>query len=239
MNGVLFSAIYGFPPNSYDYCGSSSFPIALRNCLSGNNDFAALEKELKKFKAQHKYLSLIGQENNLQCFHPKVVEAFWVGNELLENVQHGKLRNFLRNSLFPKNSSRGKRLAENLPEGLLPHHSFNPLYVNFVTSKVARSVDNFDACCITAGKVKSISDNSAIVDRFSIEFDNGFHIGKKTVEVDLARKGIRLARNLEKGDLVSVHWGMAVEKISAKEFSSLKKYTRITVDILTQENDSD
>jgi hydrogenase maturation factor len=43
--------------------------------------------------------------------------------------------------------------------------------------------------------------------------------------VALERGGIRFIKNLKAGDTVSVHWGMAIEKLSAKGERALMEYT--------------
>jgi len=231
-NSILFSACYGFPPNGLGYCGHDSFSKVLRNYLVGKASIGTVESELKKFKAQYAYLKFIGRESGLDPFHPKVVEAFWLGNTLLENVSYSSMQKFIKINLFPKSSVRAKSLAKNLPKGLFPHHSFNVLYIHFVTNKVNKSVENFDSCCITAGKVTSISDSKAIVDRFSIEHSHCFCFGRKVSKVDLVRGGLRLVKNLKKGDLVAVHWGMVVGKLTTRQYSLLRKYTQKTINYL-------
>ncbi|VVC03359.1 Uncharacterised protein [Candidatus Bilamarchaeum dharawalense] len=230
MDSLTFSACYAFPPNSHGYCGASSFSKILTGCLAGRNS-SILEKELRKFRVQYAYLSLIARENNLKPFNRKVVHAFWIGNSLLENVSHKSMKDFLVSELFPKNSIKGKNLAQNLPEGLNPHHSFNALYVHFVTDKVKKSIQNFDSCCITSGKILSLSDKSAKVDRFSISWKNGFLLKNKICKIDLVRNGVWLIKP-RIGDRIAIHWGMAVDKLTEKDEKLLIKYTQKNMDAL-------
>lgn len=232
MNSVLLSSVYAFPPNFYGYCGSSSFANILRDYLAGKKPSKQLEKELKKFKVQYAYLSFIARANKLKPFDFRVVKAFWIGNSLLKNITRLSLQHFLQKNLFPKNSSRAKFLAKNLPSGLVPHHSFNSLYVNFVTGSVRQSISNYDSCCITAGKIISLSKNKAKVKRFCILWKNGFVLGQKLSTVDITRNGVQLIKLPKKGDLVSVHWGMIVAKITPNDLNSLIKYTQINMDSL-------
>lgn len=231
MDSTLLSGCYAFPPNSHGYCGRNSFVKVLQTCLNKAKSTKNLETELKKFKAQYAYLSLIARENNLKPFDSKVVSAFWIGNSLLENVSHKALQ-FLMNDLFPKNPVRGKFLAENLPEGLVPHHSFNALYVNFVTEKVDRTITNFDSCCVTSGKILSISGKKAKINRFSISKHDDFIINKKISTIDLVRNGVQLVTKPQNGDIIAVHWGMAVDKLSKKNENLLLKYTQKNIDVL-------
>ncbi len=229
MNGAGLAARYGFPPNSLGYCGKDSFTEALRGHLAGG-DTGAVETELKKFKAHFAYLSLIARENGKKPFDPDVVEAFWIGNGLLDNVSRESLRSFIVKDLFSPGSSRASGLARSLPEGLLPHHSFNSLYIRFLSDSVERSVENLDSCCITWGKVLSVSKNSVSMMRNSISSDGkGFVIRPVECTVMLEKNGIRFLDDVSEGDVLSVHWSMAIEKLSEERVNNLERYTKINV----------
>lgn len=235
MKGAALSASYAFPPNSYGYCGKSSFVRSLCSYLTNPKSTRNLERELRDFPSHYAYLSLIARENGKKPFDDSVVRAFWIGNRLLDSVPTGSLRDFIARDLFPgKQKQRAQKLAGAVPDGLLPHHSMNALYVNFVTDKVKRTVSNYDSCCVTAGKVISISGSSAIVERFSISRDDGFCIDRKKDKIMLARNGIRVVGPLERGDIVSVHWGMAIQKLGVNDFNLLKRYTKNNMDAVNR-----
>lgn len=229
-NGVELAARYAFPPNSLGYCGRRSFREALQAAISGKrlpgpNRSRRLESELKRFTAHYGYLSLIARANGKKPFDLDVVRAFWTGNRLLGNVPAAAIRSFIPTII--KNPARAERLARNLPAGIVPHHSFNPLYVNFATGKVARSVKNYDSCCVTSGRVLSVSPDSALVRRNSVARKAGrFALVQKRARVALGKGGIRFVGALKKGDTVSVHWGMAIERLAPQQSAALKKYTQ-------------
>jgi hypothetical protein len=229
MNGTELAARYAFPPNSLHYCGQPTFVSALR---SGRK--RALEKELRKFTAHYGYLSLIAAENGLKPFDLCVVRAFWTGNWLLDNVSAPAMRRFFLR-VFRKNPARARKLAENLPPGSVPHHSFNPLYVNFFTDKVARSVRNYDSCCVTWGTVLRMSERSAVLLRQSIARKGGrFVLKPRIARVLLEKDGIRFVKALKKGDMVSVHWGMAIERLTPARSAALRRYTQKNLDAINR-----
>lgn len=223
MNGAELAARYAFPPNSLGYCGGRGFRDAL---LAGKA--SAIERGLKEFHVHYAYLRLIARENGMKPFDRKVVEAFWLGNRLLGSVSTAALQRFIPGII--RNPARAARLCDGLPEGILPHHSFNPLYINFAADSVPRSVENYDSCCVTWGRVLSVSGNAAAVRRHSIAQDaGGFRLEQKDGTVRLERRGVRLAGKLRSGDLVSIHWGMAVQKLRAEDCEALKRYTMINI----------
>jgi hypothetical protein len=225
-DGIGLAARYSFPPNRKGYCGNASFQTALAAC-----DTERMGAELEKFRAHNAYLTLIARENKKGKFDKDVVEAFWIGNSLLENVSERALARFIKEELFPRGSARALALADSVPDGALPHHSFNALYVHFVTDAVKRSVENYDSCCVSCGKVLSVSEKKAVIRRNSISADKGGMFILKQVECPVAfeRDGSRFVEPCE-GDVISVHWGMALEKLSPKRVKNLERYTRINID---------
>lgn len=229
MNGAELAALYSFPPNSHSYCGTDSFRNTLRSWLRDRRKGRKLEQELERFHPHYAYLSLIASENGLEPFDIRVVRAFWTGNRLLENISREAFQDFIERRLLPNDRPRAKRLARELPEGITPHHSFNPLYVNFVTHKVEPSMRNFDACCVTWGEILSASTRFADILRYSISWDGHLLVRPRLEVIELERSGIRLVPEIKEGDWVSVHWGTAIEKLHARERISLEKYTKINL----------
>jgi hypothetical protein len=228
MAGVELAACYAFPPNSLRYCGQPTFITALRSGRA-----RALERELKKFTAHYGYLRLIAAENGLEPFDVRVVRAFWTGNRLLENVSAAALRRFIARMI--KDRARARKLVENLPDGALPHHSFNPLYVNFVTGKVARSVRNYDSCCVTWGKVLRLRGTSVTVLRQCVARKSGrFVLRPEIAAVALEKDGVRLVGPLKKGDVVSVHWGIIIERLTSARLAALERYTLRNLDAINR-----
>lgn len=226
MDGAELASYYAFAPNQRGYCGTAGFVRALKRHLAKKGDLSALRRELGGFSAHFAYLSLIARENGLKPFDLDVVRALWTGNSLLENVRPDSLRSFIQKDLFASGQpKRAKKLCGLLPEGIVPHHSFNVLYINFVSNSVPRTLRNFDSCAITWGKVLSASKDSVRLLRASIGWNRGFALLEKECSIALSRNGIRFVGELKKGDVVSVHWGMAVEKLASENGRLLEKYT--------------
>ena len=227
MNGVDLAARYAFVPNRLHYCGQPTFIAALRSARP-----RTLETELKKFAAHYGYLELIAAENGKKPFDLDVVRAFWTGNGLLDHVSSRAIGRFFLHVL-PKNPARALKLARNLPAGAVPHHSLNPLYVHFITDKVVRTIRNYDSCCVTWGKILSLSGKSATISRHSL----GKKAGKlmlvlKRSRVALEKNGVRFVPALRTGDTVSIHWGMAIERLTPAQSAALERYTRKNINAL-------
>ena len=186
----------------------------------------AAKQQLQKFNALHPYLSLIANANGMQPFDLEVVEAYWLGNRLLENVEHKEIQKTivcLQKHGLPRRIA--ERKAAELPESILPHHSMHVLYLNFLSQKVKPFVQNLSNCLIQWATVQKEAKNGIEV--------KGIELFLESNELKLREK-IKTIKNsfnlqLQQGNLVSLHWENAVEKISSERLKNLKEYTSISL----------
>ncbi len=222
--GVLLASKYAFSPNHLKYCGTESFCKTLETF---NPDLLA--SELSNFPVHYGYLDLIAKSNSLNPFDLDVVRAFWTGNSLLENVSAQDIKTFL-SVLLKDNPQKAHFLSNNLPPGILVHHNFNALYVNFVTQKVPKTMENFDNCSVTSGRVLAVDKNCATVKRNRLALSkNGDYVIEESKEtIDLVRDGFSFVdpSSLSEGDFISIHWKMAVEILDHSTLKNLEKYTK-------------
>ena len=87
IDGLARCSRYSFGPNRLHYCGPDKTREIYDYIKEGAGD-AGLGLILKEFKTLYPYLRLIAEANNIRNhFDDRVVEAYWIGNELLENVE--------------------------------------------------------------------------------------------------------------------------------------------------------
>ncbi len=235
MDATALASFYAFPPNNYGYCGNPTFRSALLSYLSDSSqaNINRLKEEIMKFPAHYTYLDFIAKENGLDQFSDEVVRAFWTGNSLLQNISSEAMKDFIKNGLFKgRPSKRVDSLISNLPPGAVPHHSFNSLYIHFVTDRLERSIENFSSCCISWGKVLDTNRKQASLEHTIVSYENDLVLKTGLSTVDLERDGVRFVSNLSNGDIVSVHWGMAVEKLNVENLSLLKKWTQTNINAI-------
>lgn len=226
IDSLVKACKYSFISNKKNYCGSanafSEFKDFIENPLPEKTE--RIEKLFESFEALYPYLKLIAKANNLLPLDEKTIEAYWLGNELLEKVSLNEtkemiLSDFAKPGLLPK--SIAERKAESIPFGSVPHHSFHVLYINFVSKKVEPVLKNLDSCLITWGNVKEVQENSLVVDSVQLVFDSGeFKLKEKRKSIDSG-----FVSQAEKNSFVSVHWNFAVELIEKQELKSLKHFT--------------
>lgn len=221
--------MYSLPPNKLGYCGPEKSWLAFKKFFSSPSQENALASKncLEGFSAMMPYLELIASENKLGAFDESVVEAYWIGNNLLENVSFEKTRAaVLSLQKFGLPKKVAERKAERLPEGILPHHSMHVFYVNFISQKVKPLVENLSSCAIQWASVKEPYNEEPVVNGISFFSESSelkIRDRKKTVYNPFQT-------DLEKGDMVTVHWNNVIEKISDESLRNLKKYTSLTLE---------
>ena len=220
---------YSLIPNELGFCGpEGSFREFLKFIEAPSPEGAErVTPLLRGFNALFPYLDLIARCNELGPFSEQVVEAYWIGNSLLESVTKRELqKTVLSFQKFGLPRSIAEKKAVELPNGLLPHHSFHVLYVNFISQKVKPIVQNLGNCIVQWAKVTEQTDKGIVA--------KGFSLFSESNELKLREKKKTLKNpfklELNNGDLISVHWGNAVEKLSEEQAKQLRHYSELTLE---------
>lgn len=221
---------YAFMPNRLRYCGGDDNSTILEYATAGVRE-APLVGMLRKFTGALPYLTLIARGNGIaDPFDERVVEAYWLGNELLERVEardlYDSLRDRYRTQLSPTvmDSVAGK-----VPAGARPHHSFHVFDVWRHADRTGGDVlAMLDSCRISWGVVRSVEAGELVVDRPHLELRAGrLELGEpRTDRVTRLVQGRGFANHAHPGDLVSLHWDWVCETIAERERATLERYTR-------------
>lgn len=232
MDGVLRCSRYSFGPNRLHYCG----PDRNREMLAYLNEKASdpgLRGMLEQFSTLYPYLQRIAQSNRIaDPFDERVVEAYWIGNDLLEAVSRQSFFEHLRDGVRLKDRMSGKEfehLEEKIRLGALPHHSFHVLDVWLRTGHVERehTVESMDHCRISWGTVQSIRGPNIIVRSEPLRYENG-KLALGAPEQKTIIRALDAPADLDQlkpGDLITLHWNVPCEVITPVQAAALRKYT--------------
>lgn len=226
LKGILRSARYSTVPNELGYCGPHGAYKELQRFIAGPNpeSAAVAQKLLGQFTASYAYLKLIAEHNGLNPFDEDVVEAYWLGNSLLENVPYSALQKMLlgefsKPGMLPERIARAK--AESLPKGMLPHHSMHVLHINFLNPELKPLLQNLTACLVLWAEVRERTKNGLQVKTAKLLHESGqLKLGEHVHVIDAG-----FVQGAQKGDLLSLHWGKAIERIDSDRFKQLKDCT--------------
>ena len=166
MKGIELAARFSYITNSLRFCGPKKASKQFLQYLSKKNNEQKVKDSLLKFEGLYPYLSAIAEKNNKDIFDYEVIEAYWIGNKLLDNFTNEDNKTIIKKLMqrgLPK--SIGENLINNLPSGLLPHHNFNVMYVGVgrVTGSVETNLQNMDNCRISWGKVLEVLQDKLLV----------------------------------------------------------------------------
>ncbi len=241
MSGSKLAALYGLIPNRLGFCGPQQ--EQLKKFIAGKLSTSEIIPVLEKFEAAFPYYQLIARKNKINSpFNKKVIEAYWLGNKLLEKVTANDLR-FLITDDFSKPGLLSKKeaavRARTIPFSSKPHHSFHVLVLGSITGRVNFAGDTKlkDTCRISWGKIISAKGGSASggknqMSKLTVSYNP--LIGKKKIKLGKpTTKEINWDKSMlpktKIGDWVSFHWNYAIQKLTEENITNLYKYTQNTL----------
>jgi hypothetical protein len=230
LEGTLRFIRYGFMPNRLEYCGPTGESRTLFDYATENISDAGLSPLLRKFNGALPYLQLIARANGIaDAFDSRVVEAYWIGNELLEGVEVRQLYDSLMERFGKQLSGRTRDLVlGKAPAGAHPHHSFHVLDVHSRVGELDLTMDRLDNCRVGWGRVASVSGAELLVERVPLVLDAGkLGLGPPRQERMMRQlDGRGFADRAAPGDWVSTHWGWVCEVLDDRQQRNLERYTR-------------
>lgn len=241
MSGLKIAVLFGLRPHLLGLCGPKEAleQRLLLKFLQGRLSHRQILPVIKKFKGAYLYYCLIAKKNKIKAgpFNKKVVEAYWIGNELLDKVTANDLKkmvkeNFSGPGLLDKDEAAKK--AGKIPAGSKPHHSFHVLAIGSVTGSVDfKNTKLKDVCRIGWGKVidRSKTKNKKL-ESFIVKYQP--LVGGKRIKLGgLVKKEIfwdrEIVPDVKTGDWVAFHWNWLVKVLTLQEAANLKKYTLNTI----------
>ena len=228
LAGQLRFIRYGFMPNRLRYCGGDDnrtlFEYGIENVVDGG-----LEPLLKTFTGALPYLKLIARVNGIaDPFDARVVDAYWIGNELLQRVEVRQLYDSLRERFGKQLQGRALDLVlSKAPAGARPHHNFHVFDVHSRTGELEHSLETMDQCRISWGKVTDVRGPELLVRRRPLLLEHGKLVLGSETRMTVVRQieGHGFADDAGVGDWVSLHWGWLCEVLNERQQANLERYT--------------
>lgn len=227
--GLQLFARYAYPPNQRGYCGPEDHLALLEYRTTGISD-QGLRTLARSFNGPWPYLKLIAERTGAgDPFSRPVVEAYWVGNELVDQVATHDFGNTVEERFRPRVGSRWAKLAEAIPNGI-PHHSFH-VFVTYPWVGLLQESDRgepleiLDRCRIRWGKVISTHGETAVVESQPLLWESRrLTLGAPRPEtVILSQGGLGYREPLTPGDWVSLHWDWICDRLSNRQLRHLKR----------------
>ena len=231
--GPVLFARYAFGPNRLGYCGPDD-AAELFGHATGDGDLAALRHTAEQFDGAFPYLELIAHANALaDPLDARVVEAYWLGNEMLGKVTPGLLGRSLdtrfRKRLRPDS---WRWLAGKPSAGALPMHAFHVLDVfprmgMLRGDKTRDALKVIDACRIRWGRVLERDGDELVVSVVPLAMvDAKLELAPPRIErIRGWQDGASFVSGVETGDVVSIHWDWACDRLDERRLIQLQAWT--------------
>lgn len=231
VSGPLLFARYAYPPNELGFCGPEA-PHQLLELVSGAVDDGGLRELARGFAGAWPYLELIAAANGIgDPLDVRVVEAYWIGNVLLDRVPLSMMGGSLEDRFRARAGRSWSQLAEVIP-GAQPHHSFHvfgvyPWLGLLRAGRVDEPLRVLDRCRVRWGRVVDVVGDRAVVRSRPLEWD-GRVLREGTPDLEqvvVAMDGLGLAGPLRPGDWCSLHWDWVCERLSPRRLAALRYRT--------------
>ena len=120
-----------------------------------------------------------------------------------------------------------KYMVSKVPAGARPHHSFHVLDVCMRTGALADQVEILDRCRISWGVVQGVSGDAVTVRYEPVVLQAGkLVMGRPSVrETRRAAEGLSYLKDLQPGEIVSMHWGWVCDRLTPAQVSRLSAET--------------
>ena len=240
--GPIRFARYAFGPNRLGYCGPDEAGELFQQATVGH-DLRRLRELARQFEGAYPYLALIARSNGLaDPLDAAVVEAYWLGGGLLGNVRVREFGESLDERFRARLRGDAWRWLGAKPEaGAVPNHAFHVLDVFprvglMRTGETDKALEVMDSCRIRWGRVLERDGDSLVVSAVPLEMVEGrLRLSQPRVErirgwVD----GTGFVEDVAPGDVVSIHWDWACERLDAARLASLRSVTQRELQLANQ-----
>lgn len=228
---------YAFMPNRLRYCGGDDNRTMFEYGLEHFDD-GGLRPILQRFTGALPYLKLIARVNDIaDPFDSRVVEAYWLGNGLLDRVEVRQLYDALLERYGKQLQGRMRDLVlGKAPAGAHPHHNFHVFDVHSRTGDFGQSLVVMDQCRVSWGVVEQVVGPELVVSRQPVTLIDGkLALGSARSErVTRQVDGRGFVDDAQPGDTVSLHWSWVCEVITPRQQRNLAHYTEYHLHLANQ-----
>jgi Family of unknown function (DUF6390) len=231
--GPLLFARYAYPPNALGLCGADVRRTLLEYGAAHESDGGLVELA-QTFEGAWPYLELIAGANGIvDPLDPRVVEAYWVGNELLDRVEPRDLVRHIDERFRGRLGRAQENITDAVAAGAVPHHCFHVFavypWIGLLRSGIVdEPLRILDQCRTTPARVLQVEDETVQVLARPLLYENGRLLLGAPAErrARWSEGGLAFVRELLPGDYVSLHWDFVCDVLTAEGVIALDHATR-------------
>lgn len=224
LSGPELFASYAQPPNLLGYCGppDQTLVVALADETLSRQE---VNRIAQGFEGAWPYLELIAAHSHADPLDVKVVESYWIGNDLLGVIDRLDWGNSLSDRFRTQAGRRWEAIVESINRGGVPNHAFHVFcvypWVGLLRQGfVNPSLEVLDRCQVSWGTVVERANATVMVRRRPLVWrDNLLQAGELRVETFQVVSELGLAG----GDVVSLHWDSACQRLDQSALTQLRR----------------
>ncbi len=210
-------ARYAYPPNALGYCGPAGAEAMLRGDAT-----ADIARRARRFEGAWSYLEFLASSAGIaDPLDERVVEAYWVGSDLLAGVSSAALVSFLTTRFVGQSGGTWQSATDRA----LPHHTFQVFEVYPWAQLLSRTgqpqaLSVLDQCRIRTGVVTAVTGETATVESrpLTVAPGGGLVPGEPRREsVRWSVDGWSLLPGLAAGDRVALHWNWVCDTLTTDQ----------------------
>lgn len=227
LDGPVRFARFAYPPNRLGFCGPRDDEFA--RYVSGTSD-GGLRESAEQFEGAYPYLRLLAGANH--CDDPldaAVVEAYWIGNDLLTRVPNHDFGRSIDDRFRRRAGARWRHVAEALPTGVANHcfHVFRVMpWVGLLRAGVVdEPLSIVDRCRISWAEVVGPVDPGSPDSRWMVRRSPLRWTGSRLVWGPPVVEAVSSPVDVAIGDVVAVHWDWICERLSPRQLRWLQSTT--------------
>jgi len=239
ISGPVLFARFAFPPNALGYCGPGDVAELEELIAVGRPAEAELRRTARAFEGAWPYLELIGGCTGRDPLDAAVVEAYWIGNPLLAEIDLLTWGNSGDDRFRRRAGPDWTSVEAAINRGGVPNHAFHVFcaypWVGLLRSgAVAQALRVLDKCRIRWGRVVAALGSTALVSSAPLEWDGKrLRLGPDRVEEVIAPVA-EASSELTTGDRVALHWDYVCQRITARQEERLRRYHDLHLDIVNR-----
>lgn len=218
--GPLLFTRYAYAPNALGYCGADE-PRTLLEYGDAQASDRGLAELARSFEGAWPYLTLIAGANRIDDpLDPRVVDAYWVGNGLLDRVSPGALARHVEDRFRGRVGRGWQDILDAVAAGAVPHHSFHVFAVYpwlglMRTGVVDEPLRVLDQCRTTPALVQAVrADTARVLAPLIAWSGHQLQLGPWAPrDVRWRADELAFVDEVQPGDWVSLHWDFVCERL--------------------------
>lgn len=228
--GPLRFARFAYRPNALGYCGGDDAVALLQHLAAGvvDPDLVAL---CRQFDGAYPYLERLAAAAAIpDPLDRRVVEAYWVGGDLLGQVSAGDFTDDLHRRFKGRTTASERPWLMSKPAvGSVPHHSFHVLdvfpRVGLLRGGAANIVPTMEQCLVRPAQVIGVDGDRLTITSEPLELHDGrLRFGAPRQETcQRGLDGLTALPEVVVGDTVAVHWGWACDRLDGRRRAALER----------------